>query len=53
VCVYMQMYICHMLAGNASVIIGSCIFYLDLLDKSSGGIAINYYTLNLIVNVLR
>jgi hypothetical protein len=39
--------------ATRQVICGFRILYLDLLDKSSGGITINYYTLNLIVNTLR
>jgi hypothetical protein len=44
---------CDVLPSNASVICGFSILYLDLLDKSSGEITINYNTLNLIVNTLR
>jgi hypothetical protein len=35
------------------IISGFLILYLDLLDKSSGGITINNNTLNLIVSTLR
>jgi hypothetical protein len=35
---------CDVLPSNASVICGFWILYLDLLDKSSGGITINYNT---------
>jgi hypothetical protein len=44
---------CDMLPNNASVISGFWIYYPDLLDKSSGGISINYNTLNLTVITLR
>jgi hypothetical protein len=44
---------CDVLPSKASVICGFWILYLDLWDKSSGGIAINYYTLNLTVITLR
>jgi hypothetical protein len=37
VCMCICMY-CDVLPGKASVIIGFWILYLDLLDKSSGGI---------------
>jgi hypothetical protein len=43
---------CDVLPSNASVIRGFWILYLGLLDKSSGGITIYYYTLNLIVSTL-
>jgi hypothetical protein len=42
-----------LLPGNASVISRFCVYYLDLLDKSSGRIRFNYNTLNLTVITLR
>jgi hypothetical protein len=44
---------CDVLPSNRTVISGFWLIYLDLLDKSSGGITINYYTLNLTVSTLR
>jgi hypothetical protein len=44
---------CDMLPSNASVIYGFWSLYLDLLDKSPGGITINDNTLNLTVITLR
>jgi hypothetical protein len=46
------MYI-DVLPGNESVSSGFWIYYLGLLDKSSGGITIKYNTLYLIVITLR
>jgi hypothetical protein len=44
---------CDMLPGNASVICGFWSLYIDLLDKSSGGITVNYNPLNLTIIILR
>jgi hypothetical protein len=48
----MEMY-CDVLPSNASVICAFWILYIDLLDKSSGGITINDNTLNLTLITLR
>jgi hypothetical protein len=44
---------CDVLPGNASNNLWILDFMLCLLDKSSGGITVNYYTLNIIGNTLR
>jgi hypothetical protein len=44
---------CDVLAGNASSNLWILDFMLDLLDISSGGITLNYYSLNLTINTLR
>jgi hypothetical protein len=43
---------CDVLPSNVSVICGFWILYLDLSDKSSGGITINDNTLNLTISTL-
>jgi hypothetical protein len=50
---YIYLHPVYIVTSNMSVIYGFWILYLDLLDKSSGGITINYNTLKLIVSTLR